>query len=53
VVIYGWPAAQADAKLSSAGGALKTKYDAATHALRIVIPDATGDAELRVTGSSH
>jgi alpha-glucosidase len=48
VVIYDWPSAQADARLSSATKPLKTTYDASAHALHIVIPDVAGNEELRV-----
>jgi alpha-glucosidase len=50
VVIYDWPSAQADAKLSSAATSLKTTYDAPAHALHVSIPDAAGETELNVTG---
>ncbi len=48
VVIYDWPSAKADAKLSTASTSLKTTYDASAHALRILIPDAASEAELRI-----
>lgn len=48
VVVYGWPSAQAEAKLSGSTEALKTTYDATQHALHIVIPDVAGKQELRV-----
>jgi len=48
VVLYGWPSAQAEAKLSSAAGPLKTTYDPAAHALHIVLPDVAGKGELTV-----
>jgi alpha-glucosidase len=50
VVIYNWAAAKADAKLSNGSASLKTTYDASAHALHILIPDATGDTELRIGG---
>ncbi len=54
VVIYGWPSAQADAKLSSGTSTLATSYDAAASALHVVIPDVAGEAELRIgSGSAH
>ena len=48
VVIYDWPSAQADAKLSSGASSLKTSYDATAHALHVLIPDVAGQAELRI-----
>ena len=48
VVVYGWPSAQADAKLSGSAEALKTSYDATQHALHIVIPDIAGKQELNI-----
>ena len=48
VVVYGWPSAQAEAKLSGSTEALKTTYDATQHALHVVIPDVAGKQELRV-----
>lgn len=48
VVIYGWPSVQAEARLSSTATPLKTTYDAATHALHVVVPDAQANLELRV-----
>ena len=50
VVIYGWPSAQADAKLAGAATALQTTYDRAAHALHVVVPAAAEKAELRVAG---
>jgi alpha-glucosidase len=47
VVIYGRSPAQADARLST-GAALKASYDKSTHALHVIVPDVTGEAELRV-----
>lgn len=49
VVIYDWPAAGANAKLSTGASALKTSYDGKKHALHVVIPDVAGAAELNVT----
>ncbi|MDE3186778.1 MAG: DUF5110 domain-containing protein [Acidobacteriota bacterium] len=48
VVVYGWPSARADAKLSGSAEALKTTYDAAQHALHIVIPDVADKQELHI-----
>ncbi|MGH9546594.1 MAG: glycoside hydrolase family 31 protein [Terriglobales bacterium] len=48
VVVYDWPSAKADAKLSNGTSALKTSYDASGHALHVMIPDVAGEAELRI-----
>ena len=48
VVIYDWPSASADARLTSSAKPLKTTYDASAHALHVVIPDITGKDELKV-----
>ena len=48
VVVYDWPSAQADARLSNGTSPVSTSYDAATHALHLVVPDVAGEAELRV-----
>jgi len=48
VVIYGWPSATADAKLSSSANPLKSTYDASAHTLHILIPDMAGKEELRI-----
>ena len=48
VVIYDWPSAGSDAKLSSAAEPLKTTYDRTARALHIVIPDVAGKDELRI-----
>jgi alpha-glucosidase len=50
VVIYDWPSAGADVKLSNASTPPKTTYDVASHALHILIPDAASDTELRIKG---
>jgi len=50
VVIYDWPSASAQAKLSSGNTALKTTYDRAKHALHIMLPDVAGESELTITG---
>ena len=48
VVVYDWPSAQADARLSNGTSPSSTSYDAATSALHVVIPDVAGEAELRI-----
>jgi alpha-glucosidase len=50
VVIYDWPSASAQAKLSRSNAALKTTYDRARHALHVTLPDVAGDSELSITG---
>jgi len=50
VVIYGWPSASAQAKLSGNSAALKTTYDRAKHALHVTLPDVAGDSELSIMG---
>jgi hypothetical protein len=47
-VIYDWPSPQANARLSSSEAPLKTSYDTTAHALHVLIPDVTGQAELRI-----
>ena len=48
VVIYNWPSAKANAKLSGSEAAIKTSYDSKAHALHVQIPDAAGPVELRI-----
>jgi alpha-glucosidase len=48
VVIYDWPSAQADAKLSNGASPLKTFYDMPSHALHVLISDIAIEGELRV-----
>jgi hypothetical protein len=48
VVIYDWPSTQADATLSNNTLQLKTSYDAARHAIHILMPDIAKETELRV-----
>jgi alpha-glucosidase len=48
VVIYDWPSEHADAKLSNRASPLKMSYDAPSHALHVLIPDAAGESELQV-----
>jgi alpha-glucosidase len=49
VVIYDWPSANAEAKLSG-GAALKTSYDSKKHALHVMLPDVAAAAELSIAG---
>ncbi|HEY4047359.1 MAG TPA: TIM-barrel domain-containing protein [Acidobacteriaceae bacterium] len=48
VVVYDWPSARANAKLSNTATPLRTTYNVPAHALHVVIPDVAGEAELRV-----
>jgi alpha-glucosidase len=48
VVIYDWPSARADVRMSNVSSLPKTTYDAASHALHILIPDIAGPDELMV-----
>jgi len=48
VVVYNWPSAKANAKLSGSDAAIKTSYDAKAHALHVQIPDVAAQAELRI-----
>lgn len=48
VVIYDWPSARAEAKLSTGAAALKTSYDATSRTLRVVVADPVGESDLRV-----
>jgi alpha-glucosidase len=50
VVIYGWPSASAQAKLSGNSAALKTTYDRAKYAVHVTLPDVAGESELSITG---
>ena len=52
VVIYGWPSAQADAKLAGTQTPLQTTYDDSTHALHIVVRAVAEKTELRVAGEA-
>lgn len=49
VVVYGWHSAAAHARWSGSAQAPHTRYDAAQHALHVVVPDAPGAAQLQVT----
>jgi len=50
VVVFDWPSAPADAKLSNGTSPVSTSYDARTRALHVVIPDISGEADLRIGG---
>jgi len=54
VVVYDWPSAPADAKLSNGTSPVSTSYDPRTRALHVVIPDISGEADLRIgSGPVH
>jgi hypothetical protein len=48
VVIYDWPSKQANATLSNSAVQLRTTYDAAEHALHVLMTDSGKETELRV-----
>jgi alpha-glucosidase len=48
VVIYGWPSAQAEVRLSKSTSPPRTFYDASTSALHVLIPDIAGEIELQI-----
>jgi alpha-glucosidase len=50
VVVYDWPSARAEAKVSGSTYPLKTTYDAKQHALHMTLADQAGEAELSVRG---
>ncbi len=54
VVVYDWPSAHAEAKVSGSAYPLKTSYDPKQHALHVTLSDVTAEAELSIRGrSSH
>ena len=50
VVIYDWPSAHAEAKVSGSTYPLKTTYDAKQKALHVTMADVSAAAELSVRG---
>ena len=50
VVVYDWPSARAEAKVSGSTYPLKTTYDPKQHALHVTLNDQAGEAELSVRG---
>jgi alpha-glucosidase len=50
VVVYDWPSARAEAKVSGSTYPLKTTYDPKQHALHVTLNDQVGEAELSVRG---
>ena len=50
VVVYDWPSATAEAKVSGSTYPLKTTYDLKQHALHMTLADQAGEAELTIRG---
>jgi len=50
VVVYDWPSAHAEAKVSGSAYPLKTTYDVKQHVLHITLSDQPGQAELTIRG---
>jgi alpha-glucosidase len=50
VVVYDWPSARAEAKVSGSTYPLKTTYDLKQHALHVTLADQSGEAELSIRG---
>jgi alpha-glucosidase len=50
VVVYDWPSARAEAKVSGSTYPLKTMYDPKQRALHVTLNDQAGEAELSVRG---
>ena len=48
VVIYDWPSAKVEARLTTGATPLKTTYDAEKRALHVLVPDSGGETELQV-----
>jgi len=52
VVVYDWPSARAEAKITGSAYPLKTTYDSRQRALHVTLADQAGQAELSVRGRS-
>ena len=52
VIVYDWPSARAEAKVSGSAYPLKTTYDLKQHALHIMLADQAGETELTVRGKA-
>jgi len=50
VVVYDWPSAHAEAKVSGSSYPLKTTYDPKQHALHVTLADQSGETELSIRG---
>jgi hypothetical protein len=53
VVVYDWPSAHAEAKVSGSTYPLKTTYDLKQHALHVTLSDQSGEAELSIRGRTN
>lgn len=52
IVVYDWPSARAEAKVSGSTYPLKTTYDPKQHALHVTLADQAAEAELSIRGRS-
>ena len=52
VVVYDWPSARAEAKVSGSTYPLKTTYDLKQHSLHVTLSDQSGEAELSIRARS-
>src|SRR5579872_2864031 len=52
VVVYDWPSAHGEARVSGSTYPLKTTYDAKQHTLHITLADQAGETELSIKGKS-
>jgi len=52
VVVYDWPSARAEAKITGSAYPLKTTYDPRQKALHVTLADQAGEVELSVRGRS-
>jgi alpha-glucosidase len=50
VVVYDWPSAHAEAKVSGSAYPVKTTYDPKQHALHVTLADQAGETELSIRG---
>ncbi len=53
VIVYDWPSAHAEAKVSSSTYPLKTTYDPKRRALHVTLADVSAEAELTIRGRSN
>ena len=53
VVVYDWPSARAEAKVSGSAYPLKTTYDPKQHALHMTLADQSGETELSIRGRAN
>jgi len=52
IVVFDWPSAHAEAKVSGSAYPLKTTYDLKQHALHVTLADQAGETELSIKGRS-